>query len=52
VVVGSSIEALYQVLKLSIQIIQQFLDGFDELLKVPLSLKMDFGIIQDEIGPV
>lgn len=52
VVIGSPVVLGDQIREFSVQIIKQLLDGFNELLQVALGLEMNFGIVQDEVGPI
>ena len=51
-IVSSPVEPGYQITQFSIKVVKQLLNGFNQLLKVPLSLQMDFGVVQNEVGPV
>jgi hypothetical protein len=52
VVVGSPVEVVDQLCELCLEIANELLDGFDQLLEVALGLEVQFGVVEDEIGPI
>lgn len=52
VIVGSSVEVVDEVIKFGIEVSNKLLDGFNQLLKVPLGLQVQFSIIQNKTSPI
>ena len=51
-VVSSSVELVDQFGEFVLEVSDQLLDGFDQLLKVALSLQVQFSVVQNELSPI
>lgn len=51
-VVSASVEPSDQIGQFNIQVVEQFLNGLNQLLQVALGLKVDLGVVQDEVRPM
>jgi len=52
VVVSSSVKLVDELVKFSVKVSDKFINGFNQLTKVTLSLHMQFGVVQNEASPV
>ncbi len=52
VVVSSTVKLVDELVKFSVKVSDKFINGFNQLTKVTLSLHMQFGVVQNEASPV